>query len=347
MSKFVAAYRSRSRVFELLWIWRRRRICRRGIWRRRGQRRDRIAGHLIAMCVHALHIGNVISLLNAHLRPRTPVRSGAGADERAACGTDCGAGASPYRRAQRGTEYGADHRTVDHRTVHLIGCPSHLFVGEVTTYGVVLGKFRKRLVRSRQYRHARTKRLRCTSVHGEGESRTQAYFDFHHSPPMPRNPHPTTIASDPSVRHPHRMTMRCPDISSRHPNIVEAVPSPIAGLPNIFRCRWGWDRLDGGCRRGNIDRDADAGDARDRGEGQHGRTENRKERSSSHCRPSKSGTGEPLDRFISPRFSSELPQRGIVALTGVNYPGFGVGGRDSAAVRSRQFVIDIFVLSGP
>jgi hypothetical protein len=34
---------------------------------------------------------------------------------------------------------------------------------------------------------------------------------------------------------------------------------------------------------------------------------------------------------MSPRFSLELPRRGITALMGVNYPGSGVGGRYSAA----------------
>jgi hypothetical protein len=57
------------------------------------------------------------------------------------------------------------------------------------------------------------------------------------------------------------VSIRRDDIYAWHPDILDAVPAPVARLPDIAGGRWGRRHLDHGRGRGKADDDTDAGEA--------------------------------------------------------------------------------------
>jgi hypothetical protein len=87
---------------------------------------------------------------------------------------------------------------------------------------------------------------------------------------------------DPGSGYPYRVNIRGHDVRAWHPDIPDAVPAPVAWLPDITGS---WRRrrhLDHRCGRGKADHDADTGGARSGGEHQRRGAENRKDPSSAH-----------------------------------------------------------------
>lgn len=75
-------------------------------------------------------------------------------------------------------------------------------------------------------------------------------------PPMACTPFPNFTVPDPVARHPYRAGKGGSHISSGNPDILDAIPGPIARLPDIARCRRSGERLDHW--RGRPDPDDDA-----------------------------------------------------------------------------------------
>jgi hypothetical protein len=69
------------------------------------------------------------------------------------------------------------------------------------------------------------------------------------------------------------VSIRRHDIYAWHPDILEAVPAPVARLPDIAGGRWGRRHLDHGRGRGKADDDTDARGAGNGGERQSRRAE--------------------------------------------------------------------------
>jgi hypothetical protein len=55
--------------------------------------------------------------------------------------------------------------------------------------------------------------------------------------PVPFYQHPSIMAMDPVMRHPHRVRARRMLIVSRHPDIAGSVPAVITGDPHKTGCR--------------------------------------------------------------------------------------------------------------
>jgi hypothetical protein len=72
------------------------------------------------------------------------------------------------------------------------------------------------------------------------------------------------------------------DIRAGHPDVLDAVPAPIARLPDIAGSRWGRHHHYHRSRWGKADHDPDAGDAGSGGERQRQATEDGKDKLSSH-----------------------------------------------------------------
>src|SRR6202047_1932472 len=117
-------------------------------------------------------------------------------------------------------------------------------------------------------------------------------------PPVAADPHPTAAMADPTSGHPYRASKWGHDKCARHPDVLDAVPAPIARLPDIAGRRWGGHHLDHGSGRGKADDDTDAGEAGNGGERQNRGAEKGKDPSSAHERaPGKLLTSElPTDR---------------------------------------------------
>jgi hypothetical protein len=79
--------------------------------------------------------------------------------------------------------------------------------------------------------------------------------------------------SDPASGHPYRASIRGHYIYARYPDILDAVPAPVARLPDIAGSRWGWHHLDHGSGWGKADDDTNASEAGNGGERQNGSAE--------------------------------------------------------------------------
>ena len=87
---------------------------------------------------------------------------------------------------------------------------------------------------------------------------------------------------DPPSGHPYRVSKRGRNIYARHPDILDAIPAPIARLPDKAGRRWGGRHLDHGSGRGNADDDTNAGEARNGGQRQSRGAKKGKDRSCAH-----------------------------------------------------------------
>src|ERR1700724_3760343 len=68
-------------------------------------------------------------------------------------------------------------------------------------------------------------------------------------PPVAADPHPTAAMPDPTSGHPYRASIRGHDKCAWHPDVLDAVPAPIARLPDVAGSRWGGYNLDDGSGR--------------------------------------------------------------------------------------------------
>ena len=127
-------------------------------------------------------------------------------------------------------------------------------------------------------------------------------------PPVASGPYPTVAVPDPASRNPCCADIRCRDICARHPDILDAIPAPVAGLPDISGGRRGGHRLDHGRGRGNADDDANARETGTGSERQCRSAEKGKDRSSVHA-------GDPGSCFSSVKI---YRCRGRTALMAVN-----------------------------
>jgi hypothetical protein len=87
---------------------------------------------------------------------------------------------------------------------------------------------------------------------------------------------------DPGSGHPHRVNKRGHDVYAWHPDILNAVPAPVARLPDIAGSRRRGRHLDHRSGWGKADHDPDAGGAGSSGEDQRRGAEKGKDRSSPH-----------------------------------------------------------------
>ena len=78
-------------------------------------------------------------------------------------------------------------------------------------------------------------------------------------PPVASDPNPTAPTTNPGSRHPHRVNIRGYDVFAWHPDILNAVPAPVARLPDIARSRWRGHHLGNGGGRSETHYDPDAG----------------------------------------------------------------------------------------
>src|SRR6202047_307150 len=101
-------------------------------------------------------------------------------------------------------------------------------------------------------------------------------------PPVAADPQPTAAMPDPTSGHPYRASIRGQDKCAWHPDVLDAVPAPIARLPDVAGSRWGGHHLDDGSGRGKTDDDTDAGEARYGGERQNRGADKGKDPSSAH-----------------------------------------------------------------
>lgn len=137
-------------------------------WRRRRV----VAGNLVAARVHALRIGRIVALLQAHLRilGRTGTHRGSGHGPRS--GADRGALAASDRRAKSGAEHRADHAGQHLLVVGLLRSAGGLLVGELLADRLVLLERIERFARSWHHRHGGPHRLLDTALkqqqRGEG-----------------------------------------------------------------------------------------------------------------------------------------------------------------------------------
>ena len=117
-------------------------------------------------------------------------------------------------------------------------------------------------------------------------------------PPVASGPYPTVAVPDPASRNPCCAHIRCRDICARHPDILDAIPAPVAGLPDISGGRRGGHRLDHGRGRGNADDHANARETGTGSERQCRSAEKGKDRSSVHA-------GDPGSCFSSVKPSTD------------------------------------------
>jgi hypothetical protein len=103
-------------------------------------------------------------------------------------------------------------------------------------------------------------------------------------PPVASSPHPTAAMPHPPSGHPYRVSKRGRNIYARHPDILDAIPAPIARLPDKAGRRWGGHHLDHGSGRGNADDDTNAGEAGNGGQRQSRGAKKGKDRSCAHGR---------------------------------------------------------------
>ena len=116
--------------------------------------------------------------------------------------------------------------------------------------------------------------------------------------PVASGPYPTVAVPDPASRNPCCAHIRCRDICARHPDILDAIPAPVAGLPDISGGRRGGHRLDHGRGRGNADDHANARETGTGSERQCRSAEKGKDRSSVHA-------GDPGSCFSSVKPSTD------------------------------------------
>ena len=100
-------------------------------------------------------------------------------------------------------------------------------------------------------------------------------------PPVAGGPDPAGATPDPGSGYPYRVNERGHDVCAWHPDILDAVPAPVARLPDIAGNRWRGHRLDHRSGWGKADHNPDAGKA---GSGERHRqgAENGKDQSSAH-----------------------------------------------------------------
>lgn len=116
--------------------------------------------------------------------------------------------------------------------------------------------------------------------------------------PVASGPYPTVAVPDPASRNPSCAHIRCRDICARHPDILDAIPAPAAGLPDISGGRRSGHRLDHGRGRGDADDHANARETRTGRERQYRSAEKGKDRSSVHA-------GDPGSCFSSVKPSTD------------------------------------------
>src|ERR1700730_16638193 len=78
---------------------------------------------------------------------------------------------------------------------------------------------------------------RISSLHRSASLRRRAAAPPASPAPVTSPPDPAVVMPDPSSGHPYRVDIRGHDIRAGHPDVLDAVPAPIARLPDITGSR--------------------------------------------------------------------------------------------------------------
>src|SRR6185312_5384514 len=140
--------------------------------------------HLIALGIHALHIGVVVLRLDGPLTVGRRVRSGAGPRNGAHTGAYAGALVIADGGAQQAAQHGAHGDRADGALIHGLGLARDLRLRILLAIELILLEHLKRLVRAGQNLHGRAHRGRGAGRQQQGRQGEEELASLHVSPLM-------------------------------------------------------------------------------------------------------------------------------------------------------------------